>query len=82
MKLNHCIRINLARDANGHRIPVDERAGTLLDLKAAVAGVNATLDLSDLFFPKVYVDDGLADHRALVEALREYGRQTELRIQA
>jgi hypothetical protein len=95
MKLNHCIRINLARSAPDHgckdaitgkpkqwAIPVDERAATLLDLAACAEQVKAKLDLSDLFFPKVFVDDGLADHRALTEALIEYGKHADLIVQA
>lgn len=77
-----CIRINLVTSTTGHAIPVSERAATLLDLAAITTQVGATLDTSDLFYPKVYVNDGLAEHRALRETLCTYGKQAELRVQA
>lgn len=82
-RLNRCIRIDLnksAPDEHGkrYRLTTDERAGTLLDLKACAEQVKASIDMTEPLFPKVFVDDGLADHRALRETLHEYGKQAEL----
>jgi hypothetical protein len=68
--LNRCILIDLTRTRLGEPIATDERADALLVLRNHAAAIGATLDLSDLFRPKLFVNYGIAEHRDAGEGLR------------
>jgi hypothetical protein len=62
--LNRCILIDLTRVTN------PERADALLVLRAHAARIGATIDMRDLFKPKLFVNYGIAEHRETGAALR------------
>ena len=64
----------------GYKIGVEERAATLLDLIACAAQVKASVDTRDLFFPKVTINPGVAEHRALRDAIHDYARINGLSV--
>ena len=74
------IDLNRCRGVAGYKIGVEERAATLLDLIACAAQVKASVDTRDLFFPKVTINPGVAEHRALRDAIHHYARINGLSV--
>jgi hypothetical protein len=68
--LNQVIRVNLCRDRLGAPIPTADRADALLVLRDHADAIGATIDMRDMFFPKLAVNYGIAEHRELAEKLR------------